>query len=89
MPYTAEELYTMKSAILADRGTLVSPQEFYRDVFPEGSLEERGNLQDRRPNAIFTVVPSESAGEDRRFARNTIMFDDLQELAVIFTAVFS
>ena len=87
--HPAEELYILKSELLAQRCTLVSPHAFYRDVFPEGSLEQRGNFEDRRPNAIFTIVPPQSVGEERRFAHNTIMFDDLQELNEVLGAEFA
>lgn len=75
---TAKQLYAMKNEMLQDRFLKVTPYEFYRDVFPEGELEERGNMEDRKPNAIYTIVTYDEDGTRR--GRNTIMFDDLREL---------
>lgn len=74
---TEKQLYVLKNEILKERFTQVTPRDFYRDVFPEGSLGERGNWELRRPNLIFTMVRHEA---EKTYARNTIVFDDLQEL---------
>ncbi len=75
---TDKQLYKMKNEILAGRFSQVTPFEFYRDVFPEGALGERGNLELRRPNMIFTATRYK---DGKPYARNTIVFDDLAELA--------
>lgn len=83
---TAKQLYKMKNELLQECLEQVTPYEFYRDMFPEGSLEERGNLEIRRPNLIYTMVGHK---EDKAFAYNTICFDDLQELEATAGAEFA
>ena len=109
---TDKQLFKWKNECLGERyGAPVSPMEFYRDLFPEGVLEERGDLQCGRPNMIVTSGYKKSreeierikekeaaekaeyerkraAGEfvvrprryKRRWAQNTIVFDDLSGL---------
>ena len=85
---TAKQLYKLKNEFLKEHGLEeVSPYEFYRDVFPEDSLEIRGDYETRRPNAIFTLALKNAEG--KRFGRNSIMFDDLQELEDVIGAEFA
>lgn len=84
---TDKQLYKLKNDLLKEHGLVqVTPHEFYRDVFPEGSLGVRGDLDVRRPNLIFTKTytrDDEPAGEDgkkKKYGRNTIVCDDLQDL---------
>lgn len=83
---TEKQLYTMKNELLRERFEQVTPVEFYRDVFPEGSLGERGNREIRRPNLIFTMTEQQ---KDRHYAFNTIVFDDLKELEAAQGAEFA
>ena len=39
---TDKQLYKMKNVLLQERCSQVTPFDFYRDVFPEGSLGVRG-----------------------------------------------
>ncbi len=75
---TDKQLYRLKNDILRERFTQVTPIAFYRDVFPEGSLGERGNMDVRKPNLIFTMARHREDGKP--YARNTIVFDDLTDL---------
>lgn len=84
---TAKQLYKMKNELLKERLTEVSAYEFYRDLFPEGSLEIRGDYENRKPNAIFTNILFNEKG--KRYARNTIMFDDLKELEEVAGSEFA
>ena len=84
---TDKQLFKEKNEMLSERLQKVSAYEFYRDVFPEGWMEERGNYEDRKPNAIFTVV-KDGSGENK-YAQNTIMFDDLKELDEAMGAEFA
>ncbi len=72
---TEKQLYTMKNELLRERFEQVTPVEFYRDVFPEGSLGERGNREIRRPNLIFTMTEG-SLGErgNREIRRPNLIF---------------
>lgn len=74
---TDKQLYKLKNELLQEHFEQVTPSAFYRDVFPEGSLGERGNRELRRPNLIFTMTHQK---DDKTYARNTIVFDDLKEL---------
>lgn len=84
---TDKQLYKQKNEIMLERFQQVTPYEFFRDVFPEGSLGEQGNPEIRRPNAIFTMTGICDDGETRAF--NRIMFDDLKELERAVGAEFA
>ena len=75
---TDKQLYKMKNEVLLERCTQVTPFEFFRDVFPEGSLGVRGKPEIQRPNMIFTMI--EKNAQDRPRAFNRLVFDDLQDL---------
>ena len=85
---TAKQLYKLKNEFLREQGLEeVSPYEFYRDVFPEGSIGIRGDYETRRPNGIFTLTFQDESG--KRYGRNCIMFDDLRELDKVMGAEFA
>ena len=67
---TAKQLYKLKNEYLNTYFEEVSPKEFYRAVFPEGSFERAGHPEDEKANGIITVIEDEKA-------RNRIVFDDL------------
>jgi len=51
---TEKQLFKAKNAYLEERyGKAIPPMEFYRDLFPEGSLEGPGSF-DGKPNIIAT-----------------------------------
>ena len=54
----------------------VSAMDFYRDIFPVGSLEERGIYVDGQYNGIAVCIPS---GGDR--TRRITVTDDLDAIA--------
>lgn len=84
---TDRQLYKMKNEILAEQFTQVTPAEFYRDVFPEGSLGVRGEPEIRRPNMIFTMIEKDAQDKPRAF--NSLVFDDLQDLDMVKGAEFA
>lgn len=84
---TDKQLYRMKNEVLESCGTRVTPREFYRDVFPEGALGVRGDLSIRRPNLIFTMTHYKDGSHP--YARNTIVFDDLEALEEMIGAEFA
>ena len=57
-------LYAEKNEFLDTHCEKVSPFEFYRDLFPEGSFERKGHYEDNKANGIGIVVHSASEGSD-------------------------
>lgn len=53
-------LYREKNNHLGRYLELVTPFEFYRGIFPEGSFERRGHYEDAKGNGIALVVPQRS-----------------------------
>ena len=84
---TDRQLYKMKNEILAERLTQVTPAEFYREVFPEGSLGVRGEPEIQRPNMIFTMIEKDAQDKPRAF--NRLVFDDLKDLDMVKGAEFA
>lgn len=73
--------YLKKEDYLKEFYPRVSQYEFYRDVFPQGTMERKGHCEDRLPNAIFSIIEPE--------VRNIIMFDELDELSLLDGVRFS
>ena len=83
-----QELYMEKNAHLDQFLERVTPFEFYREIFPEGSFERKGCYEDRKANGIAVTLPGkggsingialEIAGDGR--ARRYVITDDLQKL---------
>lgn len=66
--------YMKKEILLGFRGLeKVSPMEFYRDMFPVGSFEERGHKEQQRANGILCSI-KDGVG------RHSLVFDDLKEI---------
>ena len=64
----------------------VTPFEYYRDMFPEGSFESEGvEDQERRPNGIVSVL-EDADQPGRRY--NRILFDDLKMLDEVMDKEF-
>ena len=68
--------FKQKNDLLTDTFQEVTPFEFYRDLFPVGSFERRGNQDDGKPNGIATILKTQP--EDKN--RNVIITDELTEL---------
>ena len=49
-----QKLFLAKNEYLASTYEQVDAHEFYEDLFPEGWLEQRGELGGSKPNAIFS-----------------------------------
>ncbi len=73
---TDEQLYLMKNEYLNTFFEEVSPKDFYRDIFPEGSFERAGHPEDGKANGILTVIEHEKA-------QNYMVFDDLNGLVEV------
>ena len=65
-----KQLFRMKNEWLGQFYEEVSPRDFYRAVFPEGSFERERHPEDGKCNGILTVIEGEKA-------RNYIVFDEL------------
>ena len=52
-----QKQYMAKHKLLLERGFLeVAPMDFYRDLFPEGSLQKKGERHCGKGNVIVTQV---------------------------------
>lgn len=53
-------LYGEKNAELErSGGVLTAPKDFYRDLFPIGSFERCGHIEDNKANGIFVIIKPE------------------------------
>ena len=77
---TDKQLYKLKNMVLQECCSQVSPFEFYRDVFPEGSLGVRGAPEIQKPNMIFTMIEKDEHGAPHAF--NWLVFDDLKDISM-------
>lgn len=83
-----QALYEEKNAHLDQFLEQVTPFEFYREIFPEGSFERKGCYEDRKPNGIALSLPGKGGavngialkikGNGR--AKLSIITDDLTTL---------
>jgi hypothetical protein len=69
------ELYWEKEKHLQQYLEQVSQYEFYRELFPQNSLQLAGQLNDNRGNAIALEILEKGK------ARRRLVFDDLNELS--------
>lgn len=67
------ELYMEKNLILKQYAAEVSPMDFYRDMFPVGSFEEEGHLEQQRANGILCSI-QDGVG------KHSLIFDELKEI---------
>ena len=88
---TVEEyqaLYMEKNAHLEQFLEQVTPFEFYREIFPEGSFERQGHFEDSKPNGIAVHLPGKGGSvngialeiEGDGTAKRYIITDDLKKL---------
>lgn len=80
------KLYREKNEYLGNVLEAVSPIEFYRELFPEGSFERRGRYDDERGNGIGLIINTD--GAERRATR-LIVFDELDELKQLQKSKFA
>lgn len=79
---TDKQLFKMKNEWLGQFFDEVKPMDFYRAVFPVGSFERAGHLEDEKSNGIITVIEGEKA-------RNFIVFDELNTIDTVMGAEFA
>lgn len=71
-----QQQYILKHELLLERGfEEVTPMEFYRDLFPEGSLQKKGELRCGRGNVIVSQIREET---DKEKSRQWVATDDLK-----------
>lgn len=69
-----ERLYREKEEWLGTYMEKVTPYEFYRDLWPEGTFERMGEYEDQKNNGLALAI--ESKGK----AKHTILTDGLEQL---------
>ena len=79
---TQKQLYKKKNEYLEQHFKKVSPLEFYRDMFPEGYLEQAGHPEDQKPNAIFAVAFEKTSSEQGETPDAQKSFKELLEQAI-------
>lgn len=77
-----ERLYDEKNAYLRQYFEEVTPFEFYRSIFPEGTFERKGIQTDRKPNGIALII------KGGRNAYHRILTDELDGLQELFNEDF-
>lgn len=81
--YTPEEVIELtkafheKNTYLAESFKQLTPREFYRGLFPEGSFETYNNKEQHKPNGIISVLKDKDS-RGRKY--NRILFDDFAAL---------
>ena len=60
---TDKQLFVMKTKYLRELYPVVKPVDFYRELFPEGSLGVPGDLEQKKPNMIVATCFRKSAEE--------------------------
>ncbi len=65
--------YKLKNEYLIERFPEVSPIDFYRDIFPIGSFEKKGIVENKKSNGILTEINFKNSN-------SSIIFDDLEEI---------
>ena len=89
-----QDLYREKNEHLEKFLELVTPFEFYREIFPVGSFERKGHFEDAKGNGIAVTVPPKAAGialeikEEGKAKRYTIT-DELSELSEVYDTDFT
>ena len=79
--------FIQKAQYLAENFAEVTPLEFYRDMFPVGSLQSLGAAYDGKPTTIAierkeTIIKDKKTGEKRKIINNkrTYITDGLEQL---------
>lgn len=70
--------YNAKNRYLRSEYTEVSPEEFYKEIFPLDEMENKNDPMSRSSNPIFTILKSgiDADGKKKSFFQNEIVFAD-------------
>lgn len=79
---TDKQSYKLKNEWLETYYPEVSPREFYRAMFPDGSFEREGHPEDEKANGVLTLIQGDKA-------RNYIVFDDLKAIDEVMGEEFA
>lgn len=72
---TEKQLYKAKIKWFKDNGyEEIDPFDFYREIFPVGSFQDKGNINDKRGNGVLIFTDKDGKHKHR------LVFDDLKEL---------
>lgn len=77
-----KKAYYDKEKLLKEKYEEVTSFEFYRDLFPVGSFQDKGCLDQERPTGIVTTKVEEKCGVT--FINISIMTDELDSLSFIY-----
>lgn len=78
-------LYHYKNNFLKERGYVeVKPFDFYRDLFPIGSLQKKGEFNNHKGNIVGISIDK----NERKNNRKIIVFDDLNDLDKLINVPF-
>ena len=74
--------YMEKVELMAAAYEEVSPYEFYRDMFPVGSFQEKGKTGSDKGNGMVDIIKTYGTGDkERTFCNKYILTDELKELS--------
>ena len=68
-----QDLYILKNNILREYSEEISPMDFYRDMFPVGSFEEKGHQEQEKANGILCSIVAGCG-------KHSLIFDGLEEI---------
>ena len=74
-----KQLYLEKNNWLKKFYEEVTPVEFYRGIFPEGSFERQGQQIDLKANGIITVIEKH---DEKDVPFNLLVFDNLKTINI-------
>lgn len=70
--------YEKKRELMGKDYQEVTPKEFYRNLFPEGTLQKRGVFEDGYGNAMVDIITNYP--NQKRYTKKYVMTDDLEAL---------
>ena len=77
-PLPDHDAFHLKNEYLREHYDYVEPRSFYRYLFPEGTLERLGHLDDRKPNGLILEIVARPGKSNA--GRHTILTDGLEQL---------
>ena len=84
-----KELYHKKNEYLRTFYEEATPWEFYRDLWPEGTFERLGCMEDEKPNGLALEIQGKGKGYHRVITDGLEQLDELLESDFVITAPVS